>query len=75
MTIRLMIFHSDLPLAVARGRFLAFNMLRRPDEHVPMSEFCAALESFPPEWKRKCRNALRESAGLPIPPEDSMPIN
>jgi hypothetical protein len=34
-----------------------------------------ALESMPEESKRQCRNALRESAGLPIPPEDSMPIN
>lgn len=75
MTIRLMIFHSDLPLAVARGRFLAFNMLRAADEYVPMSKLCAAIESFPEEWKRQSRNALRERSGLPIPFEDSMPIN
>jgi hypothetical protein len=34
-----------------------------------------ALESMPEESKRQCRNALRLSAGLPIPLEDSMPIN
>lgn len=37
--------------------------------------FLEALASMPEENKRLCRNALRESAGLPIPFEDSMPIN
>jgi hypothetical protein len=37
--------------------------------------FREALESMPEESKRLCRNALRTNAGLPIPFEDSMPVN
>lgn len=37
--------------------------------------FREALEAMPEESKRLCRNALRTNAGLPIPFEDSMPIN
>jgi hypothetical protein len=55
---------------------LQFNMLDDAHRrHVPMSELCAVLEKFPAEWKRQSRNALRVRAGLPIPLEDSMPIN
>jgi hypothetical protein len=37
--------------------------------------FLEALADIPEEQKRQCRNALRASAGLPIPEIDRWPIN
>jgi len=77
MTIRLMCDHTDDPQNVVRGRFLCFNMLRPINEvHVPMKEFCAAIEKFPAEWKRQSRIALRAAYNLPQDPIDMLgPIN
>ena len=76
MTIRFMCDHTDDPQNVVRGKFLLFNMLRPVNEvHVPMKEFCAALEGFPKEWRRQSRNALRQAHNMPIPEEDKFPIN
>jgi len=61
---------------VPRGRFMVFNMLRRRTSiHDAVRELAAAAESFPAEWKRQSRNALRVAYGLPIPYEDQFPIN
>lgn len=76
MTVRLMCDHTNDPQNVVRGKFLLFNMLRPVNEvYVPMKEFCAALESFPLEWKRQVRVALRLRSGLPADPLDEFPIN
>jgi hypothetical protein len=77
MTIRLMCDYTNAPQEVVRGILMCFNMLRPVNEvHVPMKEFCAALENFPLEWKRQSRIAIRAAYNLPQDPVDMLgPIN
>jgi hypothetical protein len=64
------------PVVRFADRLLRFDMLaRRTSIHDAVKSLAAAIENFPEEWKRQARNALRTRSGMPIPFEDSMPIN
>jgi hypothetical protein len=65
------------PVPKSLDRFMRFDLLRHTIPFgAQIRSLAKAIESFPEEWKRQARIALRAHAGMPQDPIDMLgPIN